>query len=44
MIADARKERKKAEDYYQMALDVEGGEGLAQRAARQYLKTPYEPK
>jgi tetratricopeptide (TPR) repeat protein len=43
MIADVRKERKKAEDYYQKALDVEGGEGMAQAAARQYLKTPYNP-
>jgi tetratricopeptide (TPR) repeat protein len=43
MIADARKERKKAEEYYQKALDVEGGEGLAQTSARQYLKSPYAP-
>jgi hypothetical protein len=25
------------------ALDVEGGEGAAQVAAKQYLKTPYSP-
>ena len=43
MIADLRKERKKAEDYYQKALEIEGGEGVAQAAARQYLKTPYAP-
>jgi hypothetical protein len=41
MIADVRKERKKAEEYYQKALEVEGGEGVAQTAAKQYLKTPY---
>lgn len=41
MAADLRKERKKAEDYYQKALDVEGAEGLAQATARQYQKTPY---
>jgi tetratricopeptide (TPR) repeat protein len=44
MIADLRKERKRAEEYYQKALDVEGGEGVAQATARQYLKTPYEPR
>jgi tetratricopeptide (TPR) repeat protein len=43
MIHDARKERKKAEDYYQKALDLEGAEGSAQRAAREYLETPYSP-
>jgi tetratricopeptide (TPR) repeat protein len=41
MIADVRKERKQAEEYYQKALEVEGGEGVAQAAARQYLKIPY---
>ncbi len=41
MIADARKDRRKAEDYYQNALDVEGVEGSAQVSARQYLKTPF---
>ncbi len=44
MIHDARKERKLAEEYYQKALDVEGGEGVAQVTARQYLQTPYSPK
>jgi len=44
MIADVRRERKKAEEYYQKALDIEGAEGIAQAAAREYLKTPYEPK
>ncbi len=43
MIHDARKERKKAEDYYRRALDLEGAEGSAQRAAREYLETPYSP-
>jgi tetratricopeptide (TPR) repeat protein len=44
MIADVRKERKKAEEYYQKALDIEGAEGVAQATAREYLKTPYEAK
>jgi tetratricopeptide (TPR) repeat protein len=44
MIADLRKERKKAEEYYQKALDIEGAEGIAQASAREYLKTPYEAK
>jgi len=43
MIHDARKERKQAEDYYRTALDLEGAEGSAQRAAREYLETPYSP-
>jgi tetratricopeptide (TPR) repeat protein len=43
MIHDVRKERKQAEDYYRKALDLEGAEGLAQRAAREYLETPYSP-
>jgi hypothetical protein len=41
MIHDIRKERNLAEEYYRKALDTEGGEGAAQVAARQYLKTPY---
>jgi tetratricopeptide (TPR) repeat protein len=41
MIHDVRKERNLAEEYYRKALDTEGGEGAAQVAARQYLKTPY---
>lgn len=41
MIHDLLKERKLAEEYYQKALEVEGAEGLAQRTAREYLKTPY---
>jgi len=44
MIHDARKERKQAEEYYQKALDLEGAEGSAQRAAREYLDVPYSPK
>ena len=43
MIRDARKERKLAEEYYQKALEVEGAEGVAQRAAKEYLDTPYSP-
>jgi tetratricopeptide (TPR) repeat protein len=43
MIQDARKERNLAENYYRRALEVEGVEGRAQRAAREYLETPYEP-
>ncbi|MCX5916401.1 MAG: tetratricopeptide repeat protein [Deltaproteobacteria bacterium] len=43
MIHDARKERKQAEEYYRKALDLEGAEGMAQRAAREYLETPYSP-
>ena len=43
MINDIRQERKRAEEYYNRALEVEGGEGVAQVAAKQYLKTPYLP-
>jgi tetratricopeptide (TPR) repeat protein len=43
MIHDARQERTKAEEYYGKALEVVGGEGTAQVAAKQYLKTPYSP-
>jgi tetratricopeptide (TPR) repeat protein len=44
MIHDARKDRQTAEEYYRKALDVEGAEGSAQRAARDYLESPYSPK
>lgn len=43
MIQDGRGRRKQAEKYYRGALEVEGGEGVAQVDARQYLKTPYLP-
>jgi Tfp pilus assembly protein PilF len=43
MIHDAQKEREQAEECYSRALNVEGGEGLAQAEARKYLKTPYAP-
>ena len=43
MMHDLRKERKQAEEYYRRTLAVEGGEGVAQVDARQYLKTPYLP-
>jgi tetratricopeptide (TPR) repeat protein len=41
MIHDVRKERALAQEYYQKALEVKGGEGAAQVAAKQYLETPY---
>lgn len=41
MIHDLRQERKKAEEFYRQALEVKGGEGLAQVAAKKYLKQPY---
>ncbi len=44
MIHDARKERVKAEEYYNKALVVGGGEGAAQVEARKYLKVPYVPE
>lgn len=43
MIHDGQKERKLAEEFYQKALEIEGAEGLAQRTAREYLKSPYSP-
>jgi tetratricopeptide (TPR) repeat protein len=43
MIHDVRKERKQAEECYSRALEVEGGEGVAQVEAGKYLKTPYVP-
>jgi tetratricopeptide (TPR) repeat protein len=44
MIHDIRRERKQAEEYYNRALAVEGGEGTAQTEAKRYLKTPYVPR
>jgi tetratricopeptide (TPR) repeat protein len=41
MIHDLHRQRKQAEEYYRRVLEVEGGEGVAQIDARQYLKTPY---
>ena len=43
MVHDARQERNLAEEYYRQALEVEGGEGTAQLAAKQYLNSPYSP-
>jgi len=43
MIHDAQRERKQAEECYFRALNVEGGEGIAQVEAEKYLKTPYVP-
>jgi tetratricopeptide (TPR) repeat protein len=44
MISDARGLRKQAEEYYRKTLEVEGGEGIAQVDAKQYLKTAYLPQ
>ena len=44
MIHDIRGERGKAEEYYSRALEVEGGEGVAQTEAKKYLATPYVPR
>jgi tetratricopeptide (TPR) repeat protein len=44
MIRDIRGERDKAEEYYSRALDVEGGEGIAQTEAKRYLSMPYAPR
>jgi hypothetical protein len=41
MIHDVRKERQQAIEHYEKALEMEGGEGLAQVTAKQYLKSPY---
>lgn len=41
MIHDVQKERELAQEFYQKALQVEGGEGTAQQAAREYLSYPY---
>jgi tetratricopeptide (TPR) repeat protein len=43
MTQDVRGQRKPAEEYYRRTLEVEGGEGVAQVDAKQYLKTPYTP-
>ena len=43
MIQDVRGQRKQAEEYYHRTLEIEGGEGVAQVDAKQYLKTPYLP-
>ena len=43
MIHDARQERNLAEEYYRKTLEIEGGEGTAQLAAKQYLNSPYSP-
>jgi tetratricopeptide (TPR) repeat protein len=41
MIRDIRNERRQAEEYYNRALVVDGGEGFGQVEAKRYLKTPY---
>jgi len=43
MILDVRGQRKQAEGYYYMTLEVEGGEGASQVDAKHYLMTPYLP-
>lgn len=43
MIHDIRKQRNLAEEYYNKALEVEGGEGAARIDAKKYLITPYIP-
>ena len=44
MIHDANREREYAEECYNNALKVGGGEGAAQIEARKYLKNPYVPE
>jgi tetratricopeptide (TPR) repeat protein len=44
MIHDIHGERQQAQECYSRALAVEGGEGIAQNEANQYLKTPYVPR
>jgi Tfp pilus assembly protein PilF len=41
MIQDIRKDRTKAEEYYNKALEIEDGEGTAKVEARKYLQSPY---
>lgn len=41
MIHDIRKQRNVAEECYNKALEVEGGEGSARLEAKKYLITPY---
>jgi tetratricopeptide (TPR) repeat protein len=43
MILDVRGQRKQAEGYYHMTLEVEGGEGASQVDAKRYLMNPYLP-
>ncbi|MEN6488723.1 MAG: hypothetical protein ABFD66_07555, partial [Smithella sp.] len=43
MISDARKERKKAKEYYFKALDTKEGEGAAQFEAGKCIKAPCIP-
>ena len=44
MIQDAHGNRKQAQEYYNRALVVDGGEGFGQGEAKRYLKTPYVPR
>jgi tetratricopeptide (TPR) repeat protein len=43
MIQDIGKNRTGAEEYYFKALEIEGGEGIAQVEAKKYLQAPYVP-
>ncbi|NPV04548.1 MAG: tetratricopeptide repeat protein [Syntrophaceae bacterium] len=43
MIHDARGEREQAVACYELALGVEGGEGIARVEARKHLAAPYVP-
>ncbi len=43
MINDALNERKQAEEYYSMALEIDGGGDIPRKEARKYLRTPYTP-
>jgi tetratricopeptide (TPR) repeat protein len=43
MIHDALNERKQAEEYYSMALEIDGGGDIPRKEARKYLRAPYTP-
>ena len=43
MIHDALNERKQAEKYYSMALEIDGGGDLPRKEAKKYLETPFRP-
>lgn len=43
MIHDIRRQRNMAEEFYNKALEVEGGEGAARIEAKKYLIAPYIP-
>ena len=43
MIHDALNERRQAEEYYSMALDIDGGGDIPRKEAKKYLRAPYTP-